>query len=415
MTTLNVSEAQQTIANFSPAAGRVADQLVAEIVRLRQLNAQGELELQRLKEDQAALPQPSSGNWGVRDQSIRKQTREALGRYLWHLFHVDLPTEEGAMADIWDLAVDEVRQMLGVRTIDRIDNSHVWISKEDYAALKRDLAQQQDIMAAAEKRQQGFGLAAQANYEAHAMELHGALGYETNDLPHQGHEHWREWWETLLKGVARIVQENRDALQSLTELKKADSPYDLATASIELDRHSKALDAAHGMLLEFQEGFLSERRKRLKGRRNVRTAMADVTFYRESAEACQRQVDFIDMILRGLKPALAESMAQWASPTAERARKLMEKLAATIDTAERETNWRMELEQQIEAMRANRANRGMTESAPSCALDPPCEASHLPGYDCGHRAQTPDLPECGDLNCQHAPDGGNHPMAKEAW
>lgn len=452
---MNVEETARQIARISPAAGREADKLVAEINRLNDENRSR--------------------------STTQENTKRRMAEYLWGLFESDVPEDMTASA-LWVEATERVRELL----------------PENRRRFKQEM----------QDREEQYQKAMEANYEVHAYDLHAALGRLTNAKAHEGFPNWRAWWDNLLRDVkelhalnlARVdrremqqiilellwnfegsgidlprpatdqefwdayrsavdrlhkrIEERTQAIaeelsaalgggrvrpdgyptdlewlsaliQAAKEIREAQQtePLDIASLQAQLDRHSSALAVTHSAFLEMQTEYQKERSAKVKACRDLQVALADVGFYKVSASDADMRLQLVDMALRGQMPSVAAS-APYRTDTSARADRMFHDLKDAVETAERELNWRKQMtvqrdESDRELARLKESGaRGSQEfyqarfdeifpkgfSAESAALDP--QYADQPMKNAAVR-----FAECGQpYPCEHAPDGGNHPV-----
>ena len=489
------------ITRISPAAGREAEKLLAEIIRLQEEVA-GLIQTQ--KEEPRGVPQlqeyvigrlrsavemPSAplatgGEFqGVFDSLLEvvqadhdrlgvmtrtsayrmagEEVKEALAGYVLHLFEAQLP-EYDSPAKLWEMAMDRVRELLPERGRSFKDR----LREEVIAAQERGEA-------------------------ARARDVHVALRRDTNEKPYEGFGSLNEWWNNLLREVhelhnlnlervdrqtlqqkilqiiperlfldrvevqptneaefwkafaalmeagyrktvgvqvqvnERLDQRTRAIAEELStalggsrqrpdgyptdmewlsalfeaareiraaqeqEPRDAESPYDLAAMQDQLDQLSVALNQTHGAMMELQELYAEQRVKQRNTHRKLRTALADIEFHKQAARDADFRLQVVDMALRGQAPSIADSAA-YRTGTFDLADQLYRRHDFASQTAERELQARQELESLLTALRATKQ------------AEPQGNHAAIRFAECGQ-----------PFPCEHAPDGGNHPMVGE--
>jgi chromosome segregation ATPase len=261
-------------------------------------------------------------------------------------------------------------------------------------------------------------------------------------------------WQTLLSDVGNVVKRNKageealdNALRHNKELeesmiKKQPHTYDFDGVQAEAERLSAALDRTHSALLEMQEGYIGERNKRIKLRRDLRVAEADITLLTRSLAESIDQLNAVNMALRGESAHLPQ-VALFRTPTMDLAERLHARCDEYRQAAEQEVGWRQLVEQQrdelVDKLRATEHEfdsyreeaRAFARQADShvCGkvgveFDPQrtgmSTEEFLDRYRTGTRLERDQLAllavdqkaaACGQpYPCEHAPDGGNHPV-----
>jgi uncharacterized short protein YbdD (DUF466 family) len=259
------------------------------------------------------------------------------------------------------------------------------------------------------------------------------------------------YWQTLLSDVGNVVKRNKageealdNALRHNKELeesmtKKQPHTYDFDGVQAEAERLSAALDRTHSALLEMQEGYIGERNKRIKLRRDLRVAEADITLLTRSLAESIDQLNAVNMALRGESAHLPQ-VALFRTPTMDLAERLHARCDEYRQAAEQEVGWRQLVEQQrdelVDKLRATehefdryreearafarQADSGKAEVEFDQQRTGMSTEEFLDRYRTGTRLERDQLAllavdqkaaACGQpYPCEHAPDGGNHPV-----
>lgn len=474
---MDVTEVAKEIARISPAAGREADKLIAEITRLQETIAGQAGTIAALRETEADyIRMQASGPWLDGANQVRRATAETL----WHLFEGELP-EFDNHRDLWEMGMSRVRQLL----------------PENRRRSNEELRQ--------------LELAAQERGEAaRARDVHVALRRDSNEKPNEGYPSLKDWWHSLLREVHELHNLNlervdRRTMQAhiLTTLRRSlwteqayedvtpttdeefwdefhqlnkkltggktearqkfnkeldavvdrhrermekriraiaeelsaslggsrdrpesyptdmewlsglfnaakeiraaqeeaprdiEPPRDLAAMQIQAERISQALNTTHSALLEMQEGYLEERRGRLKAIRDLRRSVADVGYWKGAAKDAEDRLGVVDMALRGQATRIP-TVSPYRSDTFDLAVETHQQMVNYRADAERELKWRQELEEMLTTPKA-------AQAVPHWKLATADPEKHV---------YIPKFAECGaEYPCKHAPDGGNHPVA----
>lgn len=406
---MNVTEVVKEITRISPAAGREADKLLAEInhltetvAALRETRADyeglieaNESPLRRVQVWVLGHMHRALGNqtpikeiddnedfterftvlisrvqdnrerldkWRTGHNLVAEETKWRLAQYLWLLFEKELPDNTDAR-DLWERATNRVRELL----------------PSNWAGAKAEIKAANERMSAA----------AEANYELHAMELHQALGRPVSGHPHEAYGSWREWWDDLLEMVRERSGERlgrrtqaiaeelsaslggsrtrpdayssdmewlSDLFGAVREIREAqasppEDKYDREAMQRNLDHVSAALQRTHAALLEMQDLYVDERTGNSKLRRKLRTALADIEFHKWTSQQEAMRLQIVDMALRGQTPVYADC-APYLTLTFDVAVQMRDDLARANDTAERELSARQEVEAKLAETKA---------------------------------------------------------------
>lgn len=273
--------------------------------------------------------------------------------------------------------------------------------------------------------------------EESCAELHRALGGE--DSPPRPAA-VLEWWDHLIgrvrgltdlydrlaaseEALTNALNHNRELEQALTELKP--HSYDIDGVQAEAQGLAEAFDRTHTALLQMQDGYIGEHTKRLKLRRDLRQAQADIEFLKTASSMAAQRLQAVDMALRG-EAADIETVSPFRTPTLDLAERIWTRLGDYRRVAEREVSWRQEVERerddfakQLRAYqkdgylkRVDKDNSVHVSPEAREAFRARMESAALDGAlnSAGRPIEEVKIAECGQpFPCEHAPDGGPHP------
>lgn len=230
---MNVTEVAKEITRISPAAGREAAKLVAEIARLEALNAGLNATVDAIRREAAnpdspvlllqefvlrrlgtaldltvehptsreafnaifdgvvAVIQQRSDQLGVMQRGAAyrvagEEVKEALAGALWYLFETELPEHEDG-GRLWDMAIERVRETLPANRQSFKDR----LRKEAIAAQERGEA-------------------------VRARDVHVALRRDSNEEPNEGFPSLKDWWHSLLREVHELHNLNLERVDRRT-------------------------------------------------------------------------------------------------------------------------------------------------------------------------------------------------------